>query len=108
MGGGKVDEIPPERTFVVTVLQGRELIVEEPTVSCSKAVTRILDDESSWVGGLQTSVTEVIPLRDEVPGISWKFWKTTWFEGSSTAVEEGRSRAAKREFGLDILNNTRK
>ena len=41
-----------------------------------------------------------------VPGISWKFWKTTWFEGSSTAVEEGRSSEAKRKLGLDILNNT--
>ena len=44
--GGNVNEIPPERTFVVTVLQGRELIVEEHTVSRDKAVTRILDDVS--------------------------------------------------------------
>ena len=72
-GGGKVDEIPPERTFVVTVLQGRELVVEEHTVSCNEAVTRILDDVSWWVGGLRASVTEVIPLQDVAPGISWKF-----------------------------------
>ena len=39
-GGGKVDEIPPERTLVVTVLLGRELIVDEHIVSLDKAVTR--------------------------------------------------------------------
>ena len=39
-GGGKVDEIPPERTSVVTVLLGRELMAERHTVSCSRVVTR--------------------------------------------------------------------
>ena len=39
-GGGKVDEIPPERTLVVTVLPGRELMVDEQMVSRDKAVTR--------------------------------------------------------------------
>ena len=39
-GGGKVDEIPPERTLVVTVLLGRELMVDEQMVSRDKAVTR--------------------------------------------------------------------
>ena len=38
--GLKVDEIPPERTFVVTVLLGRELMTEGHTVSCSRVVTR--------------------------------------------------------------------
>ena len=37
-GGVKVDEIPPERTSVVTVLLERELVKDEHTVSCSKAV----------------------------------------------------------------------
>ena len=35
-----MDEIPTERTFVVTVLLGRELMKEEHTVSRSRAVTR--------------------------------------------------------------------
>ena len=39
-GGGIVDEIPPERVSVVTVLLGGELVVEEYTVSCSGVVTR--------------------------------------------------------------------
>ena len=39
-GGGKVDEIPPERTSVVTVLLGRELITEEHTVFRSRAAAR--------------------------------------------------------------------
>ena len=52
MGGGNVDGIPPERTLVVTVLQGRELIVEDHTVSRNEAVTRILGDVSWSVGGL--------------------------------------------------------
>ena len=39
-GGGIVDEIPPERMFVVTVLLGGKLVVEEYTVSCSEVVTR--------------------------------------------------------------------
>ena len=86
MGGCNEDGIPPERTFVVTVLQGRELIVEEHTVSRDRAVTRILDDVSWWVGGLRASVTEVVPLREVIPGISWKSWKAAWVEGSSTAV----------------------
>ena len=97
LGGGNVDGIPPERTFVVTVLQGRELIVEEHTVSRNKAVTRILDDVSWWVGGLRASVTEAIPLRDETPGMfwfSWKFWRITW-----------QSDRAKGKMGLDMLNN---
>ena len=38
--GGRVDEIPPERTSVVTVLLGRELMAERHTVSCSRVVTR--------------------------------------------------------------------
>ena len=38
--GLKVDGIPPERTSVVTVLLGRELMTEEHAVSCSRAVTR--------------------------------------------------------------------
>ena len=36
----KVDEIPPERTFVDTVLLGHELMTEGHTVSCSRVVTR--------------------------------------------------------------------
>ena len=54
-GGGKVDEIPPERTLVVTVLLGRELIVDEHIVSRDKAVTRqgeIPGDVLWWAGGL--------------------------------------------------------
>ena len=49
-GGGKVDEIPPERTFVVTVLLGRELMTEEHTVSRSRAVTRQgeVPGEAAW------------------------------------------------------------
>ena len=39
-GGGKVDEIPPVRTFVIAVVLGRELIVDEHIVSRDKAVTR--------------------------------------------------------------------
>ena len=48
--GHKVDEIPPERTFVVTVLLGRELMTEEHTVSCSRAVTRQgeVPGEAAW------------------------------------------------------------
>ena len=38
--GLRVDEIPPERAFIVTVLLGRELVIEEHTVSRIKAVTR--------------------------------------------------------------------
>ena len=52
MEGGNVDVIPPERTFVVTVLQGGELVVERHTVSRNEAVTRTSDDVSWWVGGL--------------------------------------------------------
>ena len=45
-----MDEIPPERTFVVTVLLGRELMKEEHTVSRSRAVTRQgeIPDDASW------------------------------------------------------------
>ena len=53
--GGKVDEIPPERTLVVIVLLGRELIVDEHIVSRDKAVTRqgeIPREVLWWVGGL--------------------------------------------------------
>ena len=39
-GGGKMDEIPLVRISVVAVVLGRELDIEEHTVSCSKAVTR--------------------------------------------------------------------
>ena len=39
-GGLKIDGIPPERTFVVTVLLGRELVTDEHTVSRHKAVTQ--------------------------------------------------------------------
>ena len=66
------------------MLLGRELIVDEHIVSLDKAVTR----------------------QGEASGDV--FWKTAWFEDSPTAVEEGQSSEAKRELGLDILNNTRK
>ena len=51
-GGGKVDEIPPERTLVVTVLSGRELMVDEQMVSRDKAVTRQgkVSDDVTWQG----------------------------------------------------------
>ena len=39
-GGLKIDGIPLERTFVVTVLLRRELVTDEHTVSRNKAVTR--------------------------------------------------------------------
>ena len=110
-GGGKVDEIPPERTLVVIVLLGRELVVDEQIVSRDKAVTRQGEVSGSvlrWVGGFLTSVVEVIPLRDVVSGISWQFWKATWFEGSSTAVEVGQTGRAKKEIGLDMINYTHK
>ena len=73
-GGGKVDEISPENVLVVIVLLGRELVVDEQIVSRDKAVTRQSGVSGSvlwWVGGFLTSVVEVIPLRDVVPGISW-------------------------------------
>ena len=63
-GGGNVDEIPPERTLVVTVLLGREWIVDEHIVSRDKAVTRQGEVSGGvlwWVGGFLTSVIEVIP-----------------------------------------------
>ena len=53
-GGGKVDEIPPVRTFVIAVVLGRELIVDEHTVSRDKAETRqgeVSYDVLWWVGG---------------------------------------------------------
>ena len=49
-----MDEIPPERTLVVTVLLGRELMVDEQMVSRDKAVTRqgkVSGDVSWWVVG---------------------------------------------------------
>ena len=109
--GLKVDEIPPERTLVVIVLLGRELVVDEQIVSRDRAVTRQGEVSGSvlwWVGGFLTSVVEVIPLRDVVPGMSWWFWKATWFEGSSTAVEVGQTGRAKKEIGLDMINYTHK
>ena len=54
LGGGNVDGIPPERTFVVTVLLGRELMVDEHVVSRDKVVTRqgeASGDALWWVGG---------------------------------------------------------
>ena len=36
--GAMVDEIPPERTFVVSVFVGLWLVIEEHTMSCSMAV----------------------------------------------------------------------
>ena len=80
-------------------------------MSRDKAVTRqgeASGDALWWVGGFLTSVVEVIPLRDVAPGISWKFWKATWFGGSSTAVEEGQTGRAKKEMGLDMINYTHK
>ena len=53
-------------------------------------------------------MVEVLPLRDVVPGISWKSWKAAWFEGSSTAVEEEQTGRAKKEMGLDMINHTHK
>jgi hypothetical protein len=53
-GGGKVDEIPPVRIFVVAVVLGRELVVDEHTVSREKAGTRqgeVSDNVLWWVGG---------------------------------------------------------
>ena len=52
--GRKVDEIPPVRIFVVAVVLGRELIVDEHIVSREKAGTRqgeVSDDVLWWVGG---------------------------------------------------------
>ena len=49
-----MEEIPPERTLVVTVQLGRELMVDEHIVSRDKAVTRqgeISGDVLWWVGG---------------------------------------------------------
>ena len=106
-----MDEIPPVRIFVVAVVLGRELIVDEHIVSREKAGTRqgeISDDVLWWVCGFLTSVTEVIPLRDVVPGISWKSWKAAWLGGSSTAVKEGQTGRAKKEMGLDMINYTHK
>ena len=54
--GGRIDEIPPERTLVVTVLLGCELIVDEHIVSRVKAVTR--QGEVSWWVGSSTAVEE--------------------------------------------------
>ena len=53
-GRGKVDKIPPERTFVLAVLLGRELMVDEHIVSRDKAVARqgeVSGDVLWWVGG---------------------------------------------------------
>ena len=51
-GGGRVEEIPPERTFVVTVLPGRELMVDEQMVYRDKAVTRQgkISGDVTWQG----------------------------------------------------------
>ena len=52
--GDNVDEIPPEKTLVVIVLLGRELIVDAHIVSRDKAVTRqgeVSGDVLWWVGG---------------------------------------------------------
>ena len=52
-GGGKIDEIPLVRIFVVAVVLGRELIVDEHIVSRDKAETRqgeVSDDVLWWVG----------------------------------------------------------
>ena len=109
--GGKVDEIPPERTLVVTVQLGRELVVDEQIVSRDRAVTRQGEVSGSvlwWVGGFLTSVVEVIPPRDVVPGISWKSWNPTWLEDSSTAVEEEETGRTKKELGLDMINHKHK
>ena len=49
-----MDEIPPVRIFVVAVVLGRELIVDEHIVSREKAGTRqgeVSDDVLWWVGG---------------------------------------------------------
>ena len=54
-GGLKIDGIPPEKTFVVVVMLGRELVVEEHTVSRNKAVTRqgeIPGDVLWWMDGV--------------------------------------------------------
>ena len=47
-----MDEIPPERTLVVTVLLGRELMVDEQMVSRDKAVTRQgrISGDVTWQG----------------------------------------------------------
>ena len=53
-GGGKIDEIPPVRIFVVAVVLGRELVVDGHTVSREKAGTRqgeVSDNVLWWVGG---------------------------------------------------------
>ena len=48
-----VDEIPPERTFVVTVLVGHELLIEEHGVFCSKAVLLLqIPGEVFWLVGV--------------------------------------------------------
>ena len=49
-----MEEIPPERTLVVAVLPGRELMVDEQMVSRAKAVTRqgeVSGDVLWWVVG---------------------------------------------------------
>ena len=49
-----MDEIPPVRTFVIAVVLGRELIVDEHIVSRDKAETRqgeVSYDVLWWVGG---------------------------------------------------------
>ena len=59
-----MDEIPLVRISVVAVVLGRELIVDEHTVSRDKAVTRqgeISGGALWWVGGFLTSVIEVVP-----------------------------------------------
>ena len=53
-----MDEIPPEKTFVVTVLLGRELRTEEHTVSRSRAVARQgeVPGEAAWWVDIGSSI----------------------------------------------------
>ena len=65
-GGLRVDEIPPERIFVVTVLPGRELRTEEHTVSRSRAVTRqgeIPGEAAWWVDIGSRPGLQILPCR---------------------------------------------
>ena len=50
-GGGRMDEIPLVRISVVAVVLGRELIVDEHTVSRDKAVTRQGEISGVYCGG---------------------------------------------------------
>ena len=47
-----VDDIPPETTFVVSVLVGHELLMEEHGVFCSKAVLLLqIPGDVFWLVG---------------------------------------------------------